>query len=241
LQCHKYETFVRNELNRKTAEWNKKEEISLVRKKRTYEQFMRDVLQVPMTPEEKAYDWYEDIKIKVKELAVTNKFFAENIDKINKALEEGVTIRKDNAITQMNIEAEKFINKASKANAWNNVFDELNIEFAEYARQMEASLKLDPKKKEELKAQLSLIKEQRSAQEKLNLAHESYLAQLELQTKKASYLKGSYSPIKQRQGEIVDLRTTYQKEMTVMGKQLDEFNNKILQLMSTRFQGLLKV
>jgi hypothetical protein len=221
-----YETFVRNELNRKTAEWYKKEEIALARRQRTYEQFMRDVTQVPMTPEEKAQDWYEDIKIKVKELAVTNEFFAKNIKEVNKALEEGLTIRKENAITQMNIEAEKFINRASKANAWNNVFDDLNIEFAEYIRQVEVSLKLDPKKKEELKKQLSLIKEQRSAQEDLNLAHESYLAQLELQTKKAAFLKGSYSPIKQRQGEIIDLRTTYQREMAVMSKQLDEFNNK---------------
>jgi hypothetical protein len=49
---------------------------------------------------------------------------------------------------------------------------------------------------------------------------------LEVQTKKASYLKGSYSPIKQRQGEIMDLRATYQKEMATMGKALDEFNKK---------------
>ena len=221
-----YEQWIRNEQFRLTDEWNKKEEISLARRKRKYEQFMRDVSQTPMTPKEKAKDWFDQKKIDLKELIISSEFFRNNIEEVDKALEKGLKLREDNAIKQMNLEAEKFINKASKANAWNTVFDELNTEFAEYVRQIEKSNDLDKEKKEELRKQLEIIKAQRAEQEKLNIAYESYLAQLDVQIKKASFLKGSYSPIKQRQGEIMELRVTYQKEMAQMGKALDEFNKK---------------
>lgn len=221
-----YEMFIRNEQYRKTEEWNRKEEISLAKRKRKYEQFMRDVSQTPMTPKEKAKDWFDQKKIDLKELIISSEFFRNNIEEVDKALEKGLKLREDNAIKQMNLEFDKFIAKASKADAWNTVFDEINIEFAEYVRQAEKSNSIDKERLPELKKQFEIIKAQRVEQEKMNIAHEAYLAQLEVQTKKASYLKGSYSPIKQRQGEIMDLRVTYQKEMATMGKALDEFNKK---------------
>lgn len=225
-EVYKYEMFIRAEAARKTEEWNRKEEISLAKKQRKYEQFMREVSQISLTPKEKAQDWYQRMLIDVKELAVTSKFFADNMDKVQEALKGGLKLRDDNAMAKMNLEAEKFINKASKANAWNNVFDNINIEFAEYNRQIEKSVNLEEDKKKELIKQLGLIKQQRSAQETLNLAHESYLSQLELQSKKAAYLQGSYSPIKQRAGEIMALRTTHARSMEDMTKKLDDHNNK---------------
>jgi hypothetical protein len=203
-----------------------KEMIRIARQKRTYDQFVREVSQTPMTPLEKVNDWYAEVLIKVRELKINNEEFKKHAKEIDEIIAKGFKLREDNAIKQMNLEAEKFINKASKANAWNNVFDELNTEFAEYVRQIEKSNNLDKEKKEELRKQLEIIKAQRAEQEKLNIAYESYLTQLDLQSKKAAYLKGSYSPIKQRQGEIIELRSTYQREMAQMGKALDEFNKK---------------
>ena len=223
---HQYEMYIRAEAARKTEEWNRKEEISLAKKQRKYEQFMREVSQISLTPKEKAQDWYQRMLIDVKELAVTSKFFADNMDKVQEALKGGLKLRDDNAMTKMNLETEKFINKASKANAWNNVFDNINIEFAEYNRQIEKSVTLEENKKKELMSQLGLIKLQREAQERVNIAHESYLSQLEVQSKKAAYLQGSYSPIKQRAGEIMALRTTYARSMADMSKKLDEHNKK---------------
>jgi hypothetical protein len=222
----KYELYLLNELNRKTEEWNQKEAIALAKRKRKYEQFVRDTLQVPMTPEQKALDWYEKVKIDVKELVISSEFFANNIDYVNKIMKEGLEIRKANAITEMNLEAEKFINKASKADAWNNVFDELNIEFAEYVRQVEKSNKLDEDKKNELREQLGLIKEQRIVQEQLNLVHETYLKQLDVQQKKADIMKAAFSPIKQREAEIKSLQITHNREMARMQKEMDEWNNQ---------------
>lgn len=223
---YKYEQYIKAETVRKTLEWNRKEEISNAKKLRKYEQFMREVSQVSLTPKEKAQDWYERMLIDVKELAVTSKFFADNMDKVQEALKGGLKLREDNAIAKMNLEAEKFINKASKANAWNNVFDNINIEFAEYNRQIEKSVNLEEDKKKELMSQLGLIKLQREAQERLNIAHESYLSQLELQSKKAAYLQKSYSPIKQRAGEIMALEATHSRAMADMSKKLDEHNKK---------------
>lgn len=221
-----YETWVLNARDRKTAEFYRKEEISMAKRKKKYEEFMRDALETPMTPKEKAKDWFEDKKIDLKELIVSSEFFRKNIDKVNDALNKGFKLREDNAMVKMNLEAEKFINQASKASAWNNVFDNLNLEFVEYINNVEKSMNLEKSRKPELIVQLNIIKGQRIAQEQLNLVHSAYLKQLEVQSKKADFLKGSYSPIKQRQGEILALNITHKKEMAEMSKSIDEYNKQ---------------
>lgn len=225
-EVYTYEEWVKADVVRKTLEWNKKEEISNARKLRKYEQFMREVSQVSLTPKEKAQDWYQKMLIDVKELAVSSKFFADNMDKVQEALKGGLKIRDDNAIKQMNAEFDKFIAKASKAGAWNNVFEELNLEFAEYVRQAEKSNKIEKERLPELKKQFDIIKAQRVEQEKMNIVHQAYLNQLDIQTKKAAYLKGSYSPIKQRKGEIMDLKASHNRAMAEMQKKLEDYNLK---------------
>jgi hypothetical protein len=193
---------------------------------RKYEQFMRKVANVQLNPQEKAQDWYEKMLFDVKELAVTSKFFANNMSKVKEALKGGLKLREDAGIEKMNLEFDKFIAKASKAGAWNNVFEEINIEFAEYVRQAEKSTTLEKERLPALKKQFDIIKSQREEQEKLNLIHQSYLAQLDLQAKKAAYLSGSYSPVKQRMGEIASLRISHDRAMSEMSKKLDEHNRK---------------
>jgi len=140
---YKYEGYIKAEVLRKTLEFNKREEISNARKLRQYRQFLREALQVPLTPKEKVFDWVNKAKIDLKSLAVESKFFKENYEEVLAAIEKGGEIRMDKAIKDMNIEVEKFIAKASKATAWNNVFDNINVEFAGYIRQIEKSNKLD--------------------------------------------------------------------------------------------------
>jgi hypothetical protein len=212
----------------KEAQANETEKyyIKMAKQERTYKQWMREALMVPETPKEKATAWMEKMKIDLKALAMENKFFKDNYDKVLDAIEKGGEIRTDIAIKEMNLEAQKFIDKASKADAWNNVFDELNIEFSQYVTQIEKSTKLDEKKKIELTKQLEVIKEQRRVQEKLNIAYDAYVAQQDIVIKKAEYMRGSFSPIKQREGEIMALSATHNKEMKEMQKKIDEFNNK---------------
>jgi hypothetical protein len=225
-QTHLYETYLGNEMSRKNNEWYRKEEIRMARGLRKYEQFMRQVQNVQLNPQEKAQDWYEKMLIDVKELAVTSKFFANNMSKVKEALKGGLKLREDAGIEKMNLEFDKFIAKASKAGAWNNVFEEINIEFSEYVRQAEKSTTLEKERLPALKKQFDIIKAQREEQERINLAHQSYLAQLDVRAKKAEYLKGAYSPIKQRAGEIASLKIAHERAMSEMSKKLDEHNKK---------------
>jgi hypothetical protein len=225
-ETHKYETYLANETARKTQEWNRKEEIRMARGLRKYEQFMRKVSNVQLNPKEKAQDWYKKMLIDVKELAVTSKFFADNMNEVQEAIKGGLKLREDAGIEKMNLEFDKFIAKASKASAWNNVFEEINIEFSEYVRQAEKATTLEKERLPELKKQFDIIKAQRKEQEKINLIHQAYLAQLDVQTKKAEYLKGAYSPVKQRAGEIMALKTSHNQSMSEMSKKLDEHNRR---------------
>lgn len=177
----------------------------------------------PETRSEKTAKWKSTMLERIRELSKTNEYVKANEEAVRKALDLGFMRRQIQDAREYREELEALfttINSHEVATP----FEKLNTEMDKLTQKIKANEELSQDDKLSALQAVMNAKKERIEILKINQAREVALKQMDAQASYANLLKNNYSPIKQAEGEMVELTTQRQRAAIKLKAELEEIN-----------------
>jgi hypothetical protein len=216
-----YEKFAIRDRNKIVAEYYEKQRKQMSTWKEEYKDFWNNLIPKDLTRAEKTKKWFEDMEAALEDLRVKNPLVAKEFEKFSDRLNEALGQRKLDDIKAINQEIEKMQLKLTSHRPVDSI-SKINTEFDKMKIAIRDNIDWTDKQKESMDKLLESTRKERIEIEKMGMAYKAAAAEMEVQSQRAQYLAGSYSPAKRAEGEIKQLKNEYGKQLLAIQKEIDK-------------------
>jgi len=204
---------------------NEKETKAYAQAKRQFNVLMTELYDRPETREDKTNKWKTLMEERIIEMTHTNEIARENADSLMKALDLGFMKRQLQDAREYKEELIELFNTINSHKVM-NPYEEINAEMDKLSQKIRANEELSEDDKLLALQGVMNAKKERIELEKINQTREASLKILDAQNAQASRLVNSYSPIKQLEGEVLQLHVEQQKALINYQSQMEEIDAK---------------
>jgi len=220
-EVNEYFVILQKKEQKQLDDWWKKKSKKMAGWEREYKTFWESLAPKDLTRAEKTEKWLTKTIAKLDELRVKNPLIRAEFEKFSKQLQAAFGERQQDDIEATAKEIKSMQQQLTSHRVVDNV-TKINNEFAKIELKAEKLAKnWLPKQYDEMKKLLDVTRKERIEIERMSMAHKASTAELEVTTKKAAYMMGSFSPIEQLKGEILELKTSYKKSLGDIQKEID--------------------
>jgi hypothetical protein len=208
-------------LSANLKKWQEEQKDMLANQKKTWETFLLEIADRPQTRNEKTETWLKETQLALENYIEKYNLSAEEAQRGQELLAEGFNRRMRQNAEATQKEIDDLINTISSHEVLSAI-EKIDLEFNKVQQTLRENINISDAEKLKLAEKIEKIRQERIEVEKVNQAYRNRAKYLDVQSAKASFMQGSFSPLERQKGDLLALKAQYAKSMMDIRKEMDK-------------------